>query len=290
MMDWFSDNHFSMLFYILAEFTVFVITLIFFPRSLRGFRRKTVTTLLSGHICPHCGYSLLRLPYREDGCTLCPECGVAWQLPELTAKPPVKWFGFRFAISCLTILSFTVFIILSIAFGDSILSSTVVLVFVNLIFISFVTFLFWSSNRADHPYLVIPIYRGLERGHCPACHVVLDGVAVDWDGVTTCGVCGAVWKVPDFAAEYKFPEATKFGRACIVPTWVVDEKGKSAMRLRAKNGWMEFIITSLMKKRCPGCSCSLAGVVADDKGMTRCPECEAVWVLPWDEDIDCYDG
>ncbi len=35
--------------------------------------------------CPHCGYDLRMLPVDpEDGATVCPECGCAWELPSET--------------------------------------------------------------------------------------------------------------------------------------------------------------------------------------------------------------
>ena len=33
--------------------------------------------------CPHCGHSLMNLPRESDGCTLCPSCNAAWQLPPM---------------------------------------------------------------------------------------------------------------------------------------------------------------------------------------------------------------
>lgn len=38
--------------------------------------------LLERHLCPSCGYKLTALPIDPDGCTICPECGAAWRLPE----------------------------------------------------------------------------------------------------------------------------------------------------------------------------------------------------------------
>ncbi|MHC4427479.1 MAG: hypothetical protein ACYS0D_02615 [Planctomycetota bacterium] len=38
--------------------------------------------------CPHCGYSLTGLPAdREDGATVCPECGCAWSPGRRSAAP-----------------------------------------------------------------------------------------------------------------------------------------------------------------------------------------------------------
>ncbi|MCZ6837250.1 MAG: hypothetical protein O7G85_15855 [Planctomycetota bacterium] len=41
-----------------------------------------VSTMLTECHCPSCAYNLRDLPKDEDGCTVCPECGSAWQLQE----------------------------------------------------------------------------------------------------------------------------------------------------------------------------------------------------------------
>jgi len=42
---------------------------------------KIATVMLKHQHCPHCGYDLRGLPMAEDdGATVCPECGCAWQL------------------------------------------------------------------------------------------------------------------------------------------------------------------------------------------------------------------
>jgi len=186
------------------------------------------------------------------------------------------------------------FIVVLIAKGKSVFSSDIVTNFLLAVFYLFILYHTRTQNRKDRPFLVMGDYHESERGNCPACHVVMDGVAADWDGVTTCSVCGAVWKVADFAGVREFSEPTKFCRAYLMPTWVVDGQGKSVVRLRAKNDWMEFIIQSLMKKRCPGCSCSLADVEANDEGLVVCPGCAGKWVLPSGEDVrvlrECGEG
>ena len=49
-------------------------------RRLRS--AATVAEFLGGEGCASCGYSLAGLPPAPDGCTVCPECGSAWKLPE----------------------------------------------------------------------------------------------------------------------------------------------------------------------------------------------------------------
>jgi hypothetical protein len=42
--------------------------------------------MLRKNLCPHCRFSLAAIVPDPDGCTVCPECGAAWKLPEL--MPP----------------------------------------------------------------------------------------------------------------------------------------------------------------------------------------------------------
>lgn len=63
-------------------------------------RRHRVRTRLRVRLCASCCYALAGLKPGEDGCTLCPECGAAWRVPELTraqeiAKYPWWWRRFR---------------------------------------------------------------------------------------------------------------------------------------------------------------------------------------------------
>jgi len=281
--SWMITAYFLYIFY-------FLMMTILFPILFRKYYRKRINNLLSNSYCPHCGYSLIGLHCREDGFTLCPECGVAWQLPERVTKPSSHSYRLEFVAACLIILLFTVYIIWSIELGNPIFSSIHMVVFYAMIFGIFVTSIRWINSKKNRPRLVIPNYHDLQQANCPACHVVLDGVSMDWDGVSTCSQCGAVWKIPDGEVDGEFSEPTKFGRKYLVPTRVVDREGKQVLRLRPRNDWNAFIIKSLMKKQCPGCLCSLSGLEVDDEGMTRCTECEAVWVLPGEEDVDCYEG
>lgn len=41
---------------------------------------KIAAVMLEHGHCPHCGYNLRDLPVAEDGATVCPECGCAWEL------------------------------------------------------------------------------------------------------------------------------------------------------------------------------------------------------------------
>jgi transcription initiation factor TFIIIB Brf1 subunit/transcription initiation factor TFIIB len=41
--------------------------------------------MLKHRRCPHCGYDIRGLPVDpQDGATVCPECGCAWELPSET--------------------------------------------------------------------------------------------------------------------------------------------------------------------------------------------------------------
>jgi len=61
----------ALVLFTLAPRTVKVITL-----------RWQCAFLINVGRCPSCGYELRALPPADDGCTVCPECGAAWRLPE----------------------------------------------------------------------------------------------------------------------------------------------------------------------------------------------------------------
>jgi len=288
ILQWDSSQRFSFLIYLMIGASVLIFPLLFLPRSLRIHRRKTVTALLSGHTCAHCGYSLKGLPNHDGGFTICPECGVAWRLPERVSKTTRENIRLQMFFSFLATVLVVAWIVWSTVFGEPVFSFLHVILSCELIIGVALNYVRWSNHKKNKPRLVMGSYHELERGHCPACHVLLDGVAMDWDGVTTCEECGAVWRVADSEMEREIFKPTKFGRAYLVPTWVVDEKGKSALKLRVADDWMEFIIASLMKKRCPGCSCSLAGVKENDEGLVVCPECAGLWMLPSSDEVHVY--
>ena len=62
--------------------TAFATSAAMFWRSGRLARAKLVCATMLNHLrCPHCGYDIRGLPTnREDGATICPECGCAWRL------------------------------------------------------------------------------------------------------------------------------------------------------------------------------------------------------------------
>ena len=39
-------------------------------------------SLLTSGICPACAYWIAGVPPESDGCTVCPECGAAWRMPD----------------------------------------------------------------------------------------------------------------------------------------------------------------------------------------------------------------
>lgn len=43
--------------------------------------------MIRAGICPACGYQIGEVPVDADGCTICPECGAAWQLGDATENP-----------------------------------------------------------------------------------------------------------------------------------------------------------------------------------------------------------
>ncbi len=48
--------------------------------------RVRAAALLNHGRCADCGYSIHGIPAEPDGCTVCPECGAAWMIPD---KPPI---------------------------------------------------------------------------------------------------------------------------------------------------------------------------------------------------------
>jgi len=288
--NWDSFHRLPILICLVAGLPVLVIPLLFATRELRNFRRKRVTPLLSGHICPHCGYSLMKLPSRDDGFTLCPECGVVWRLPEMGTNSTSDKHLLQTYFSYFIIILIAVYLVWSTVLGEPVFSFLHFVFFGEMVLGIIIIYIRKDNRKKNIHRLVMGNYHKLEWGNCPACHVVLDGVAVDWDGVSTCSQCGAVWKISNGEVDGEISEPTEFGRRYLIPTRVVDREGKQVLRLRPRNDWNAFIIKSLMKKQCPGCLCSLSDVKADDKEMTRCPECEAVWVLPGEGDVGWYDG
>ena len=65
-----------------AGFMLFVVSAVVFWRGGRRARARHICAIMLRHLrCPHCGYDIRGLPSApEDGATVCPECGCAWQL------------------------------------------------------------------------------------------------------------------------------------------------------------------------------------------------------------------
>jgi len=49
------------------------------PRTVKNRVRRIC---FESGVCPGCGYIIRGLPRADDGCTVCPECGAAWWLPQ----------------------------------------------------------------------------------------------------------------------------------------------------------------------------------------------------------------
>jgi hypothetical protein len=67
---------------------VFLFSVVMAWRGARRVRSKRVrTVMLRYRRCPHCGYDLRGSPSDpDDGATVCPECGCAWQLDEAVGR------------------------------------------------------------------------------------------------------------------------------------------------------------------------------------------------------------
>lgn len=56
--------------------------LLVFRMARAKYRSRLASVMLEHRHCPHCGYDIRGLPTDpEDGATVCPECGCAWQFP-----------------------------------------------------------------------------------------------------------------------------------------------------------------------------------------------------------------
>jgi hypothetical protein len=47
-----------------------------------GFSERSGQELIRLRLCASCGYDLRGSKVEPDGCTVCPECGAAWRLPD----------------------------------------------------------------------------------------------------------------------------------------------------------------------------------------------------------------
>ena len=70
---------------------VFVATTLVSTPFVRWYWNPVVVmALLRDRLCASCGYPLAANGTGDDGCTVCPECGAAWKLPEAAAVIEAK--------------------------------------------------------------------------------------------------------------------------------------------------------------------------------------------------------
>ena len=69
-----------------------IVMLLFAAFRARRKRWARIRRIVLGHgYCPHCGYGLRGCPADpDDGATVCPECGCAWQVPEDECEQAVE--------------------------------------------------------------------------------------------------------------------------------------------------------------------------------------------------------
>ncbi len=69
-----------------------LVVVVFVWAGRRYLRDRYHRVILTKGYCPSCGYRLVSARPEGDGCTVCPECGAAWRLPEepvtLVGKAP----------------------------------------------------------------------------------------------------------------------------------------------------------------------------------------------------------
>ncbi len=51
-----------------------------------GRAAQTRSRFVDALLCPACAHDLKGVPPRDDGCTVCPECGAAWRVKETEAR------------------------------------------------------------------------------------------------------------------------------------------------------------------------------------------------------------
>ncbi len=59
----------------------------FWPMYRRYVIPHAIRRTLLSRLCPACEFSLRDLQSHADGCTVCPECGAAWRIPEGAMAP-----------------------------------------------------------------------------------------------------------------------------------------------------------------------------------------------------------
>lgn len=57
-------------------------------RMARWQRERILNAAAEAGLCAVCGYPLHGLPADDDGCTVCPECGAAWNVASGAQAPP----------------------------------------------------------------------------------------------------------------------------------------------------------------------------------------------------------
>jgi hypothetical protein len=82
---WVSGSPLNEYLYILPGLVLAVVALASIWYGFRITRLRHVRDVLLRHLrCSHCGYDLHGLPRdAEDGATVCPECGCAWELDDV---------------------------------------------------------------------------------------------------------------------------------------------------------------------------------------------------------------
>lgn len=67
----------------------FVLLIVVIRRSIRRYERVDAIHWITAYLhCAACGHSLRGLRGEHNVCTVCPECGAAWQIPQFEYPPP----------------------------------------------------------------------------------------------------------------------------------------------------------------------------------------------------------
>jgi len=192
---WFSFNTVSVT-VCLIILPVMLLLWYLFPPKIREYRRKSVENIMSFHNCPHCGYSLVNIPEQDDSLTQCPECGVAWRLPDRRKEIPKLNYRRDIIILGSFALFESIIIIVLTQSGDPVFSIANLLIVFFFAFLLFQTVTQWVRFNRNKPHMVVPRHQGLQTGVCPACDAWIGENLMNQDGLTRCPECLALWKIP----------------------------------------------------------------------------------------------
>jgi len=183
--------------YTIGFIPLFFIMIISGCRWVLKLRRTQIHDQISGHICPHCKYSLIGLPCDKDQFSMCPECGIAWRLTKKVTTLSCPQYKRDFTASLIVIMSYVVYLIWSMRNGEELFSTNHKFLFCFTYGIIMMFLNQWMRNTIFISNFILPRGRDVQDKICPACDALIEDHSTNSDGITTCARCGAVWRLPD---------------------------------------------------------------------------------------------